>query len=66
MVRPGIKIAATIFVIIALAHLLRLVFLVPMSLQDWRAAQWISLLGVILPLVVAGLLLMDNNGRGHR
>jgi protein-S-isoprenylcysteine O-methyltransferase Ste14 len=58
--RPSVKIAITIFLTIACAHLLRLLFLVPMSVGDWSVPQWISLLGVILPLLVAALLWRDD------
>ena len=64
--RPGLKIAASLFVVIAFAHLLRLFFLAPMTSGSWNTAQWISLLGVILPLVVAGLLCLERRGRKQR
>lgn len=64
--RPGLKIAVTLFIVIAFAHFLRLLFLAPMTSGPWNVAQWISLLGVILPLVVAGLLWMDRwRGQGR-
>jgi protein-S-isoprenylcysteine O-methyltransferase Ste14 len=64
--RPGITIAIIVFVIIAFAHLLRLIFLVPMSVGEWDVPRWISLLGVVLPLVVAWLLWLDSrNNRGR-
>ena len=66
MLRPNIRIAVVVFLIIAFAHLLRLVFLVPMSANEWQPAQWLSLLGVILPLVVAGLLMLERDGHGRR
>lgn len=67
MLRPGIKIAATLFIIVAIAHGLRLVFLVPMTGFEWSLPQWINLMGVILPLVVAALLLLEDfDPRRHR
>lgn len=64
--RPGIRIAIIVFVIVAFAHLLRLIFLVPMTVGEWSIPQWISLLGVILPLVVAGLLWMESRNNRSR
>jgi hypothetical protein len=59
--RPGTRIAVTLFLIIAFAHLLRLIFMVPITAGEWRVPQWISLLGVVLPLVVAWLLWKENS-----
>jgi len=47
----------------AFVRVLRLVFLIPITVGEWSIPQWISLLGVILPLVVAWLLWMENHGR---
>jgi len=58
--RTGTRIAVTLFVIIAFAHLLRLIFMVPITAGEWSVPQWISLLGVILPLVVAWLLWIES------
>ena len=58
--KTGAKIAIIIFLVIAVAHLLRLVFLVPISAGGASVPQWISLLGVILPLLVAALLWRDD------
>ena len=66
MLRPGIRIAVTVLVVIAFAHFLRLAFLIPMSAGEWQPAQWLSLLGVILPLVVAGLLMLERDEHGQR
>lgn len=59
--RPGVKIAITLFLIIAFAHLMRLIFLVPMTAGSWQVPHWISLMGVILPLVVAWLLWSEGH-----
>lgn len=58
--RTGTLIAVVLFLIIAFAHLLRLVFLAPMPAGEMQAPLWISLLGVILPLVVAWLLSLER------
>ena len=54
--KTGAKIAIIIFLVVAFAHLLRLVFLIPITAGDWSIPQWISLFGVVVPLLVAWLL----------
>ena len=58
--RTGTLTAVVLFLVIAFAHLLRLVFMVPITAGKWQVPLWISLLGVILPLVVAWLLWIER------
>lgn len=58
--RTGTLIAVVLFLIIAFAHLLRLVFMAPITAGERQAPLWISLLGVILPLVVAWLFSLER------
>jgi len=64
MLRPGILIAIMLFLVIAVAHGLNLLLAGSLTTGGGHA-PWISLLGVILPLVVAGLLLLEIHGRRH-
>ena len=61
--RPGTAIAITLLLAVALAHLLRMIFLVPITAGTWHVPQWVSLLGVLLPLLAAGLLWLEKNDR---
>ena len=58
--KTGAKIAIVIFLVVAFAHLLRLVFLIPITAGDWSVPQWISLFGVLVPLLVAWLLWRES------
>ncbi len=58
--KPGIKIAIVIFVVIAVAHLLRLVFLIPITAGEMNVPHWISVFGVVVPLLVAWLLWRES------
>ncbi len=58
--KTGAKIAIIIFLVIAVAHLLRLVFLVPISAGGASVPQWISIFGVAVPLLVAWLLWKES------
>lgn len=41
-------IAGAIFGLVALAHLLRIVLAVPVTIGEWAAPMWVSWLGMIL------------------
>jgi hypothetical protein len=58
--KSGAKIAIIIFLLVAFAHLLRLVFLIPVTAGGWSVPQWISLFGVAVPLLVAWLLWRES------
>jgi hypothetical protein len=47
--RTYLLITASIFGILAAAHLARLVFHFPIVLGSWSVPMWISILGVIVP-----------------
>ncbi len=52
----GSKLAITVFSIVAIAHLLRLVYAVDVTIGSWDAPMWVSVLGVIGPGAIAGML----------
>ncbi len=54
--KSGAQIAIIIFLVVAFAHLLRLVFLIPITAGAMNVPQWISVFGVVVPLLVAWLL----------
>lgn len=58
--KTGAKIAIVVFLLVALAHLLRLIFLVPITAGATTVPQWISLFGVVVPLLVVWLLWRDS------
>ena len=49
----GSRLAFIIFILVALAHLLRLVFGVDVVIGDWDAPLWISVLGTVVPALIA-------------
>ena len=52
----GSKLAIIVFTFVAVAHLLRLVSGTDIMVGEWSVPQSISILGVIGPLAIAGLL----------
>lgn len=54
--RTGSKIAILIFTIVAVAHLLRLVNGIDVTVDEWNVPQWVSVLGVFVPGVIAWML----------
>ena len=56
IMKIGSKLAITVFSIVALAHLLRLVLGITVTIEDWAVPAWISVLGFFVPGVIAWLL----------
>ena len=54
--KVGTKLSIILFTIVALAHLLRLIFGINVTIDNWVAPQWVSVFGVIGPAVIAWLL----------
>ena len=52
----GSKLAILLFILVAIAHLLRLVYGIDVTVGEWSVPQWVSVLGTIVPLVIAWLL----------
>lgn len=59
--KTGSKIAILLFVIVAIAHLARLLAGIEVTVGEWSVPQWVSAVGVIVPLVIAGLLWSESN-----
>lgn len=59
--KTGSVLAIALFVLVALAHLLRLLTGMPVTAGDWNVPQWVSLLGVIVPGAVAALLYRESH-----
>ncbi len=51
--RYYLQISGTLFGLIALGHLLRLVYRVPAELGDWVVPLWVSVIGLLLPAALA-------------
>jgi len=53
--KPYTAISISVFTLVALSHLLRLIFGWAMTVQDVAVPMWVSVLGVVVP---AGLAIM--------
>jgi len=58
--KTGIKLAITLFSLVAIAHLLRLLYATPITVSNWDVPQWISLLGVVVPAGIAWMLWRES------
>ncbi len=58
--KTGSKLAITLFGLVAIAHLLRLVYAMPITVSNWDVPQWISLFGVVVPAGIAWMLWRDS------
>jgi hypothetical protein len=56
----GSKLAITVFSLVAFAHLLRVLFTVNVTIENWTVPQWISILGFIGPAIIAWLLWRES------
>jgi hypothetical protein len=51
--RNYLRVSATLFGLIALGHLVRLLFRVPAELGNWVVPLWVSVIGLLLPAALA-------------
>ena len=58
--KTGTKLAIAVFSIVAIAHLLRIVYAVNVSIGTWNAPMWVSVLGVIVPSAIAWMLFRES------
>ncbi len=58
--KTGSKLAIIVFSIVAILHLLRMVFGVSLTMGSWSAPQWISVVGVVGPGVIAWMLWKES------
>ncbi len=54
--RTGSKLAILVFTIVAIAHFLRLVNDISITVGNWSAPQWVSIVGVFVPATIAWML----------
>lgn len=58
--KPATQIGVILFALVALAHLLRLLFGVEITVGGWTAPMWVSVLGVLVPGAVAFLIVKEH------
>ena len=58
--KTGSKLAILLFVLVAIAHLVRLLGGIEVTVGEWSVPQWVSAVGVIVPLAIAGLLWSES------
>ena len=58
--KAGSKLAILLLTLVAIAHLVRLLGGVEVTVGEWNVPQWVSVVGVIVPLVIAGLLWTES------
>jgi uncharacterized membrane protein YbhN (UPF0104 family) len=51
--RNYLRVSGTLFGLIALGHLLRLLYRVPADLGQWVVPLWVSVIGLLLPAALA-------------
>jgi hypothetical protein len=56
----GSKLAILVFTIVAIAHLIRLINGIDVTVGQWNLPQWVSVVAVIGPGIIAGLLWKES------
>ncbi len=51
--RPYLQASGTLFVLIAVVHLVRLMYRAPAEVAQWAVPLWVSVIGFVLPGVLA-------------
>ena len=60
MRKPGTLIAAVIFAVGAIAHLVRLLFAVEIQIGDWSIPMWLSMFGILIAVVLSAVLFKER------
>jgi hypothetical protein len=58
--KTGSMLAILLFTLVAIAHLLRVLGGIEVTVGDWSVPQWVSVVGVIVPMAIAGLLWTES------
>ena len=64
--KPGTLTAAIVFVLIALAHVLRLVFSVHVTVGTTEIPMWVSAAGIVVALALALMLMREGRAVHQR
>jgi len=58
--KPGSILAILLLTLVAIAHLLRLVFGLDISVGEWDVPQWVSVGGAVVPAAIAIMLWRES------
>jgi len=54
------SISATVFIVIAIAHLLRIIFNIPAQFGNWQVPMLVSWIAIIITITLANLLIKNS------
>lgn len=60
--KTGSLIAIVLFFLVAIAHLIRLIIGAEVTVEGTPLPQWVSVIGVVVPALVAFLLWKESKG----
>lgn len=58
--KTGTRVAIFVFILVALAHLLRLIMSTEVMIENWQVPMWVSVLGAIIPAGIVLLLMKES------
>jgi hypothetical protein len=64
--KPAALLATALLGFVALAHLLRLVFSIPVTAAGREIPMWVSVIGVLAPGILAAALWREGHRSDHR
>lgn len=59
----GLRVAGTLFGVVAIVHVLRLLSRIDVRVGSWEMPFWVNVLGVIVTATLCGWLWMLSTGR---
>ena len=58
--KTGSRLAIILFSLVAIAHLMRVIFGIPVLIGEWGAPMWVSIIGMLVPAAIAWLLWKES------
>lgn len=59
--KTGSMLAILLFTLVAIAHLVRLIYGIEVTVGGWSVPEWVSVAGVIVPVAIAFLLWREGH-----
>ena len=58
--KNGTRLAIIMLTLVAFAHLLRILYGIPVTIGEWFVPQWVSLIGIVVPGLIAAMLWRES------
>ena len=58
--KNGTRLAIMMFTLVAIAHLLRIIYGIPVTIGEWFVPQWVSLCAIVVPALITTMLWRES------